>query len=93
MYAHRSQSHSSELAAAYGPGDLTDYLVHFINHLNPNGNNSTLLSWPKYNSSSGSTQLLTLLDGTTPLAVTNDTYREGAMALIVQLSLGNGTVL
>ena len=55
---------------------MADYLINFVNNLNPNG--KTGISWPQYSVSSP--KLLTFLDGLTPLTITNDDYRVAAMA-------------
>lgn len=62
---------------------MTDYLINFVNHLDPNGPNT--VNWPKYTPSSP--QLLTLVDGSTPFTITTDTYREEPMAFVSNLSL------
>lgn len=67
----------------YGPGDLTDYLIHFVNHLDPNG--SGLLSWPKYDTTTGSVPLLTFLDGLIPRVITQDTFRQEAIAHSIEM--------
>ncbi|TCD66643.1 hypothetical protein EIP91_001111 [Steccherinum ochraceum] len=76
-------AHTSELPNMYGPGDLTDYLINFVNDLDPNG--PTVLSWPKYDTSSA--QLLTLLDGSPSETITADTFREDGINLAIELSL------
>ncbi|KAI0791004.1 carotenoid ester lipase precursor [Abortiporus biennis] len=77
--------HGSELLNAYGGGDLTDYVVNFINHLDPNGAGPEI-SWPKYDAKSPSPQLLTFLDGAVPEALTPDTFREEAINLAITLN-------
>ena len=62
---------------------MTDYLINFVNHLDPNGPNTT--TWPKY--TPFSPQLLTLVNGTALFTVTNDTFREEAIAFVSNLSL------
>lgn len=54
---------------------MTDYLVNFVNHLDPNG--PTTLDWPKYHPSSA--EMLEFLDGEIPQAITQDMYRKEAM--------------
>ncbi|THH17257.1 hypothetical protein EW146_g3519 [Bondarzewia mesenterica] len=78
-------THGSDLLNVYGPGDMTDYLIHFATNLDPNGN--TGINWPMYKNSSP--QLLTFLDGNQSLIITQDTYREEGMAYLAQLSLAN----
>ncbi|KAI0704351.1 carotenoid ester lipase precursor [Cytidiella melzeri] len=75
--------HGHDVANVYGPGELTDYLVHFVNHLNPNGNGSE--RWPRYTPANPA--LMTLLDGPTPQAITQDTFRDTAMSYLTSLSL------
>ena len=79
------QAHGTDLVFAYGPADLTDYFVNFVNNLDPNG--PTVLEWPKYNTST--VQAMTLQDGATPLALEPDTYREEAIAFLAQLRSHN----
>ena len=74
-------AHGTDQAVAYGPGDLTDYVVNFVNNLDPNG--PTVLAWPQYNSSSA--QLLVLQDGNVSLALEQDTFREDAIAFVIEL--------
>ncbi|KAI0072553.1 hypothetical protein K474DRAFT_1604880, partial [Panus rudis PR-1116 ss-1] len=81
-------SHGSDLKYnAWVPGDLTDLLIRFVNHLDPNGPPSSNLFWPTYNNSSR--LLMTFLDsdGSHPQKITRDTYRKGAMDFLISLSL------
>lgn len=79
---HR-QAHTTDLDIAYGPGDMTDYYVNFVNHLNPNG--PSVLVWPQYNTSTSS--IIMYQDGATPLAVGQDNYRADALAYLGELRL------
>jgi len=76
--------HASDLLQTYGAGEMQDYLIHFINNLNPN-TGSKLLNWPQYSTTAPS--LMTFLDGLIPLIISQDTYRSSAIALLEQLSL------
>ena len=67
----------------YGGGDLSDYLINFVNNLDPNG--KTVTSWPKY--TTANPQMLTLLDGLIPRTLSQDTFRKDGIALLTQLSL------
>lgn len=67
----------------YGPGELTDYLINFVNHLDPNGNGSAY--WPQYTPTNPT--LMTFLDGPTPQELTQDTFREEAMRTLTELFL------
>jgi carboxylesterase type B len=78
--------HGSDLVNIYGPGDLTDYLIHFVTNLDPNGGSSP--QWPQYTTSSR--QLLTFLDDpVTNITITQDTYRTDGMEFITKLSLAH----
>ncbi|KAI0683770.1 alpha beta-hydrolase [Cytidiella melzeri] len=74
--------HSSDLTNSYGPGEITDYLIHFANHLDPNGKGS--VEWPRYTTSAP--MLMTFLDGPVPQNITKDEFRTDAMDLLTQLS-------
>ena len=63
-------------------------MIRFVNYLDPNGrstNDSDGLFWPRYTTSGG--ELLTLLDGPTPLAIGKDDFREEAIEAMAELSL------
>ncbi|KAJ3486538.1 hypothetical protein NLI96_g4178 [Meripilus lineatus] len=78
--------HGSDILNVYGPGDMTDYLINFVNNLDPNG--KTGISWPKY--TTASPQILTFSDDLfNPLAISTDTYRKDAMSFVTTLSLAN----
>ncbi|KAI0793056.1 carotenoid ester lipase precursor [Irpex lacteus] len=75
--------HATELLNVYSGGDLTDYIINFVNNLDPNG--PTVTHWPKYNNSNP--QLLTFLDGDTPRTITTDNYRVDQMNFVTNVSL------
>ena len=62
---------------------MTDFLVRFVNTLDPNGGPE--IDWPAY--TTRSPQLLAFVEGKTPLAVIPDTFRKEAMDFLTQLSL------
>ena len=64
---------------------MTDYLINFVNNLDPNG--PELPAWPQYNTVNR--PLLTFQDGAVPLAITEDTYRWDGMSLLTDLTLAN----
>lgn len=67
-------------------GDMSDYLVNFVNNLDPNG--ETGIPWPMY--TAASPQMMTFRDDIfRPVAMSLDTYREKAMGFITNLSLAN----
>ena len=79
------QFHGSDMLNIYSGAELTDYLIHFAKHLEPNGDG--LITWPKYQTSGRS--LLTLWDGPSPMNITSDTYRQNAMNVLTKVSLAN----
>lgn len=60
---------------------MTDYLINFVNDLDPNGAGGHLF-WPQY--TTASPNMMTFLDGLIPLAITQDTYRAAPMAFLTQ---------
>lgn len=64
---------------------MEDYLINFVNNLDPNGQSH--LNWPQY--TTASPKLMTFLDGLTPLEITEDTYRVDAMALLTNITLAH----
>jgi acetylcholinesterase len=75
------QAHGSDLLNVYGGGELADYLIHFVTNLNPNG--KTQMYWPKYTNKQP--KLLTFLDGSTPVEVSKDTFRQDAIKFVADL--------
>ncbi|EIW52423.1 carotenoid ester lipase precursor [Trametes versicolor FP-101664 SS1] len=76
-------AHATDILNIYGGGDMADYLINFVNNLDPNG--KTVLSWPQYSTSAP--KLLTFQDGLIPLAITQDNFRVDAMNFMTELSL------
>jgi hypothetical protein len=77
------------------PGDFqgTDYLLNFVNNLDPNvfSNPSTAAAamsstifWPQYTAANET--LLTFQDGLVPLALTRDDFRSAPIAFLEALS-------
>jgi acetylcholinesterase len=64
---------------------MSDYIINFVNNLNPNG--PTVTRWPQY--SNANPQLLTFLDGLIPRTITSDNYRADQMDFLTQLSLAS----
>lgn len=81
------QLHGSDLTVAYTPGDITDNVVNFVNHLDPNGRHldKTEIFWPRYSKSSP--KLLTFVDGPKPQIITDDTFRSESIAFLANLTL------
>ncbi|KAI0681827.1 carotenoid ester lipase precursor [Earliella scabrosa] len=74
--------HGSDLLIAFGPGDITNYLVRFVNDLDPNEGSD--LHWPLFNVIYRAT--LQLDDGDTPLEITADVQRMNGTDELFQLS-------
>ncbi|KII93361.1 hypothetical protein PLICRDRAFT_100054 [Plicaturopsis crispa FD-325 SS-3] len=79
-------AHATDILNVYAGGDLTDYLINFVNHLDPNGAGGHL-RWPEY--TAASPQLLTFQDGLIPLSVTSDNYRVEPIEFLTQVTLEN----
>ncbi|KAI0699098.1 carotenoid ester lipase precursor [Cytidiella melzeri] len=75
--------HATDLLNVYTAGDMSDYIINFVNNLNPNGN--TVDNWPTY--TNANPQLMTFLDGTVPRTITLDDYRADQMNFLTQVSL------
>ena len=65
---------------------MTDYLIHFVNHGDPNGAGDSLVYWPKYNNETRH-QLTFSDDVDSPLVITSDTYRVDGFNKLTELSL------
>ncbi len=76
-----TQSHATDLFNVFGPGDMTDYFIRFVRHLNPNDNSG--VQWPRFETSSRLT--LQFIDGDTPLNVAADTERLAATRALFEL--------
>jgi carboxylesterase type B len=77
--------HVSDLFNSFGGEELTNYLIHFVVNLDPNG--FGLTPWPKYTTSSP--QMLTFLDGLFPTIITQDTFRREGIDFITNVSLAH----
>ena len=75
--------HGTDVNLIYSGGDLTSYLVHFVNNLNPNG--ADVPEWPQFTLESK--QVLTLLDGDTPVTIGKDDYRVQGTDLLTKVLL------
>ena len=62
---------------------MTDFLVRFVNTLDPNG--GPQIDWPQF--TVDSPKMLAFVEGSTPLQVIEDTFRKEAIAFLTNLSL------
>ena len=78
-------AHATDLLNVYGGDDMTDYLVNFVNNLDPNG--ATVINWPQY--SLDSRELLTFRSGLIGprLTITTDDYRVDGLNVLIDLAL------
>ncbi|KAF8627374.1 hypothetical protein AX17_006189 [Amanita inopinata Kibby_2008] len=77
--------HTSDLLNSYGGGELEDYIIRFVNNLDPNGGWSS--RWPKYTTSTR--KQLTFQDGLFPVVITTDDYRAEAMSFLTEVTLAH----
>ncbi|KAF9018985.1 alpha/beta-hydrolase [Hymenopellis radicata] len=77
--------HASDILNVYFGGDMVDYLIRFVNDLNPNGN--TGITWPKWTAASPA--MLSFNDGLIPLSITTDTFRQEAIDALTEILLEN----
>ncbi|KAJ7623847.1 carotenoid ester lipase precursor [Mycena polygramma] len=86
-------AHASDVGIWFPPANATDFvapdaLINFINHLDPNGGNTSTVFWPKWNTPSinGSTSLLTLSDPD-GVSVESENFRVEAIGFLFKLML------
>ncbi|KAI9063824.1 carotenoid ester lipase [Trametes sanguinea] len=76
-------AHSTDLQNVFGGGDMADFLIRFVNTLDPNGGPE--INWPAYTPETP--ELLAFIDGEKPLEITPDTFRKEAMEYLMFLGL------
>ena len=79
------QFHGSDLLNALEGGDMTDYFVRFINHLDPNSHAKDDVHWSQYDSEARLTLLFD--EGSEPLHVAGDDYRAAGMKELNALAM------
>ncbi len=66
---------------------MEDYLINFVNKLDPNGEGRGI-NWPKYTTSSPN--LVTFNDNLLfPVTITQDTFRTEAISFLTEVTLAN----
>ncbi|KAJ8455896.1 hypothetical protein ONZ45_g18848 [Pleurotus djamor] len=79
--------HASDIPNVYLGGELGDYLINFVNNLDPNGEGKGI-HWPKYTTQSRN--LVTFNDDIFfPVTLTQDTFRWDAINYLTWLTLAN----
>ncbi|KAF9240616.1 Alpha/Beta hydrolase protein [Melanogaster broomeanus] len=68
-----------DLLNVFGGGDMVDYLIRFVNNLDPNSATGT--QWPKYTTESPSA--LVFLDGSPSQDIEQDTFRQDAISFLM----------
>ncbi|TFK85029.1 carotenoid ester lipase precursor [Polyporus arcularius HHB13444] len=76
-------AHLTDLINAFGPGDMTDYFVRFVNDLDPNGDSG--VHWPPYTTTARAT--LQFNNGAVPLNITADKERLAGTNELASLAL------
>ncbi|KAI0709654.1 alpha/beta-hydrolase [Cerioporus squamosus] len=76
-------THGSEIPNMYGGGDMADLLIHFANTHDPNGATSKSY-WPQYDLG---TRAMLDFYGNDSIRLSNDTYRQEAIQLLIKLGL------
>ncbi|KAI0819592.1 carotenoid ester lipase precursor [Trametes gibbosa] len=76
-------AHGTELAIIFGGQDMTDFLVRFVNTLDPNGGPE--IHWPQYTQESP--QLLAFVEEEPRLKLISDTTRKEPMDFLTELGL------
>ena len=82
----------------FGPSDMTDHLIHFVNYLDPNGlpgqpidgsavsqvalQSQAHVAWPKYDTQSK--LKLVYQEGPAPLGIMQDTEREAQLSALAE---------
>lgn len=79
------QFHGSDLFNSLGGGDMGDYFIRFVRHLNPNANAASGVQWPPYKPSTRAT--LQFNEGSVPVNVTVDDQRLAGTQEITSLTL------
>ena len=75
------------MRSLFGGTDLTDFLVRFVNTLDPNNpSDENLLPWPECITGE-EPQILALLDGNISSKIVSDTFRKGSINSVQKLSL------
>jgi len=84
--SHSNQFHGTDLLDAFFVGqELRDYVIHFVNKLDPNGGGLFDFNWPEY--TTDNPKQLIFLDGLIPQVIGEDTYRQEPMDYFNKLLL------
>ena len=76
-----------DIPAAFNPGgDLKDYVIRFVNNLDPNGKNGVGVPWPQWDLRKPKA-IIFQDDIYFPIVVGDDNYRTDPINLIANLSL------
>ncbi|KAH9040242.1 carotenoid ester lipase precursor [Lactarius hengduanensis] len=80
-------AHGLDIVAAFGPrGDLKDYVIRFINNLDPNGKEGLGVPWPQWNPEKPKV-IIFQDEALFPIVVGDDNYRTDPLNLVANLSL------
>jgi acetylcholinesterase len=76
-----------DLPAVFGPtGELKDYVIRFVNNLDPNGEKGLGIPWPQWNPQKPKA-IIFQDDIFFPIVLGDDNYRTDPLNLVANLSL------
>ncbi|TFY81776.1 hypothetical protein EWM64_g2235 [Hericium alpestre] len=79
-------THATDILNAFGTGELRDYIIRFVNNLDPNGNRGLGIRWPQYDLSKP--QSLEFQDSTFfPMVIKPDDHRKDALDFMANISI------
>ncbi|KAI0060459.1 carotenoid ester lipase precursor [Artomyces pyxidatus] len=79
-------AHATDLPNSFGNGELRDYMIHFVNNLDPNGKRGLGIPWPQYDVTNP--KAIVFQDSAFwPIKLGDDNYRHDALEFIANLSL------
>jgi acetylcholinesterase len=80
------QAHATDLVDSFGPGELRDYVIHFTNNLDPNGDLGLGIPWPKWDPRNP--KAVIFQDSTLfPAVIGDDNYRTDPLSFVANMSL------
>ncbi|KAH9966977.1 Alpha/Beta hydrolase protein [Lactifluus volemus] len=79
-------AHATDLVDSFGPGELRDYVIHFTNNLDPNGDLGLGIPWPKWDPRNP--KAVIFQDSTLfPVVIGDDNYRTDPLSFVGNMSL------
>jgi acetylcholinesterase len=76
-----------DIPASFGSrGELRDYVVRFVNNLDPNGKKGLGIPWPQWNAQKPKA-IVFQDDILYPIVLSDDNYRTDPLSLVANMSL------